>query len=362
MKASDEVLCMVRGELPLNPNVKGTWRINIQLQHGNEFHNPYDVRSVTIHTSRTAMAKMPRCLVSERLRPTFEQRMADIRFISIEEEFNTRNLFVHDSINIEKSIHLKDDGSLWSAADMRTFGSSIYLEHDRQTVKTREGLQDKWATTVLIGDVDIWELLKLLHFTVDHSDHLLLYTSQFIHSLQVYEMVSKDQQIVDIAERRDLQIAALIHDLGKLLALVGNEDDANVDCMNRVIPDSLPIDGPPIGLSNMMIQWNHDEYGYQKVVQADTKLPQRVLYAIRFHSCRELTGHPNGNAHHRVGEAEIRHFSHHLLPDDYEHIPFVLKFRHYDQASKQRTAVLPSVDYEEIKSLLHSYFPHKITW
>eukprot|EP00966_Prymnesium_polylepis_P264038 6099734-Prymnesium_polylepis.1 len=35
----------------------------------------------------------------------------------------------------------------------------------------------------------------------------------------------------DDAYRRDMRLAALVHDMGKLLTLFG-EDDGNVDCMN----------------------------------------------------------------------------------------------------------------------------------
>jgi len=69
-------------------------------------------------------------------------------------------------------------------------------------------------------------------------------------------------------------LAALIHDLGKLLALVGNENDAHVDCMNRVIPGSLPAQEK--GLDNIPIQWNHDEYGYQRLAAVLPRLPKRI--------------------------------------------------------------------------------------
>ena len=169
-----------------------------------------------------------------------------------------------EAVNVTASIHL-NSGARWSIPDMRKFNDAIYTEHNQATVTTRKRLNEKWSAATLLGkEIEVWSLLQLLHFTVDHSDGLLFYTSQFIHSLQVYEGVTRthfDETTNDPAYKRDMRLAALIHDIGKLLALIGNEADANVDCMNRVIPGSLPLTGPPIGLSNIPVQWNHDEYG-----------------------------------------------------------------------------------------------------
>ena len=54
-----------------------------------------------------------------------------------------------------------------------------------------------------------------------------------------------------------LQVAALVHDLGKSLTLFG-EEDGNVDCMNRVVGygngglDGLDVDGGAINVRGIM--------------------------------------------------------------------------------------------------------------
>lgn len=170
-----------------------------------------------------------------------------------------------------------------------------------------------------MGEVDLLDILHLLHFTIDHTDTYLMYTSQFIHCLQVFVgvnveannhaaaeavaagssgnvvcrmdvpnscMVLEDapaRRLAEVtapqsgwrraraydvrrldegrrlAERagghtrdreywRDMQVAALVHDVGKLLSVFG-EADHNVDCMNRVVG----FKGR--GLDNLDFQW-----------------------------------------------------------------------------------------------------------
>ncbi len=54
----------------------------------------------------------------------------------------------------------------------------------------------------------------------------------------------------------ELLLAVLVHDLGKLL-LVAGEDPANVVCMNSPIGEPTP----GVGLDQCTFQWNHDEFG-----------------------------------------------------------------------------------------------------
>ena len=72
-----------------------------------------------------------------------------------------------------------------------------------------------------MGRVAVWDLLQLLHFTIDHSDTFLMYTSQLTHCLQVFAAVSSfpwaPSGYHDPQYKRDMQVAALVHDVGKLL-------------------------------------------------------------------------------------------------------------------------------------------------
>jgi hypothetical protein len=280
-------------------------------------------------------------------------------------------LLLKEKVNVSNSIHLNELQMRWPPKKMDEFAAIIYREHNLQTVQIREELQNKWSNTTLIGDVDVWDLLQLLHFTVDHSDSLLHYTSQFIHILQVYNGIRRStfpESQFDPMFKSDLLVAALLHDIGKLLALVGQERDAYVDCMNRVIPHSLNVDSQAKGLANMKIQWNHDEYGYQKLAAVRPRLPKRVLASVRYHSLRELTGKPSGRPSRAWGgydvtPTQVEAFNGQLTTADRETIRFVMKMRYYDQATKIRTDEIPAVDVAGIKDLLKRYFPSgKIHW
>ena len=48
-----------------------------------------------------------------------------------------------------------------------------------------------------------------------------------------------------------MRIAALVHDMGKLLTLFG-ERDHNVDCMNRVLNPTAST-----GIDGLEFAWNH---------------------------------------------------------------------------------------------------------
>jgi len=274
------------------------------------------------------------------------------------------------AVNVSASIHLDSHGNRWPAHQMNTFANKIYLVHNQETVETRRQLQNKWSNKTLISnEVDVWHLLTLLHFTVDHSDSLLHYTSQFTHCIQVYNGIKGrhfSEEAHDHTFKKDLMLAALIHDLGKLLALVGNENDAHVDCMNRVIPGSLPAQEK--GLDNIPIQWNHDEYGYQRLAAVRPRLPKRILASVRYHSLRELTGQTHRAPHKAAGgydvtSKDIHEFQQQLTDEDRQLIPFILHMRHYDQSTKIRTDFIPDTNVTEIKDLLAEYFPGgKMRW
>lgn len=121
-----------------------------------------------------------------------------------------------------QGIHLHASGRRWNTTEFQEHMREIYISHDQQSTRTRQWLKEKW-NRVLIGTVDVWSMLHLLHFTIDHTDSVLLYTSQFIHTLQVYQTVLADPMPhKDHIYRRDMQIAALVHDFGKLLTLFGD--------------------------------------------------------------------------------------------------------------------------------------------
>jgi hypothetical protein len=280
------------------------------------------------------------------------------------------------------AINLDANGERLIESDFRKHVDDVYVVHNQQTDQSREGLEARWSKQMLLGNVSSWDLLKLLHFTVDNTDGHLMYTSQFIHCLQVYNAVKADaerdgrfKQDPDYLD--DMKIGALVHDMGKSLSLFG-ELDGNVDCMNRV----MNYTGD--GLDNVVFQYNHDVYGHDRlkanVLAGTMRLPQRVLDVCKFHSLREMGalrvpdhfGGPGMAGLHsslrhfkfatmlvdgdRVTGAEQAAFNAHVTAEaDLRRVGFVQHFAGYDLHSKDRTDMIPKVDVQEILTLLRKY-------
>ena len=91
------------------------------------------------------------------------------------------------------------------------------------------------------------------------------------HVLQMLDGMARDG--IDDPE---LLIAALVHDLGKLLLLT-REDPANVVCMTA--PIGSYANG--VGLDAVTLQWNHDEFGYSRLGE---HVSEPVAWLVRYHS------------------------------------------------------------------------------
>jgi hypothetical protein len=158
---------------------------------------------------------------------------------------------------------------------------------------------------------------------------------------------------------RDMRIAALVHDVGKLLSVFGERDE-NVDCMNRV------VGGGP-GLDGLEVQWNHDEFGWMKL---RPYLPDRVLDVLKFHSLREMPflqapipaeanmrlGIPDPKGG-RITRRQAIEFNARMGADDVRRARFVNNFEYFDSATKVVTDDIPRMDVNEISELIHAYFP-----
>ena len=145
----------------------------------------------------------------------------------------------------------------------------IIARHARQDEGDVRSLSEKYQAP-LFGEVDTWELLLMLGRCVDPTDQRLGAASQLIHVLQVLDMMLADG-ITD----EDLLLVALFHDLGKVL-LLSDEDPANVVCLNHHVSGE-----PGGGLDQLVTNWNHDEFAFQRLVDV---LPPQFAQLVRFHS------------------------------------------------------------------------------
>jgi inositol oxygenase len=205
----------------------------------------------------------------------------------------------------------------------------IYQEHFRQTLESVKHLEEKYRKPAF-GKRDTLDFFLMLSRCVDLTDARLFCTSQLTHTLQVIEGMEEDGISDEI-----LKIAALTHDLGKILTLTG-EEPHNVMCYNTPIG----VYPPNVGLDQVKFQWNHDEFIYHRL---KNYLPKEAAWLIRYHSM------------------SIEHATPYMNDSDRLYTEKYLRpFHHYDQGSKS-VFHTPKKDIFAHKELLFKYLPTKIT-
>jgi inositol oxygenase len=132
----------------------------------------------------------------------------------------------------------------------------------------------------------------------------------------------------------DLVLTALIHDVGKLLLLTG-EDPANVTGTNEPIGEY--DDG--CGLDSCLFQWNHDEFGYSRFKDY---VPDHVAWLLRYHSIDPTRWF------HLMDERDRAYNERYFTP-----------FRGYDQGTKSPYRV-PVHRLEDFRDLIEAVFPDPI--
>ena len=148
--------------------------------------------------------------------------------------------------------------------------STTYQSHLDQTREKVAALNAKYDKPVL-GKVRVWSLMERLAQCVDPSDSTLYCVSQLVHSLQVVDGMERDG-----IQDKDLLVAGLIHDLGKILLLTG-EAPENVVCINTPVGHHEK----GVGLDNCVFQWNHDQFIYSRFKDA---VPDQIAWLLRYHS------------------------------------------------------------------------------
>ncbi|KAJ3357979.1 hypothetical protein HDU83_000036 [Entophlyctis luteolus] len=202
----------------------------------------------------------------------------------------------------------------------------------------------------------IWEVLNLLDSLVDESDPDTEH-SQTVHALQSAEAARRDGQ------PRWMQLACLIHDLGKILCLYGYEQwtvvgdtfpvgcafspkivhaqyfSQNPDTADPVLSTKYGIYKPNCGFMNVHMSYGHDEFIYQVVKDF---LPFEASYVLRFHSFYPW---------HRDGQYEF------LMDDtDKKMKELVLAFNQYDLYSKAEEVVDINVVKDYYQGLIDEFF------
>jgi len=204
----------------------------------------------------------------------------------------------------------------------------IIKRHWDQTPKIVSNLKKKYEKPVF-GKINTIDVLNLLGRCIDPTDHTLFTTSQLVHTLQVIEAMEEDG-----IKDKDMLIAALVHDVGKVLLLT-KEKPENV--IGTLKPMKAYSNG--IGLSQVLFQWCHDEFGYDRL---KTYLPRHVSWLIRFHGIGFKDALPYMDSQDR------KNFERYLLT-----------FRKYDQGAKSMYK-LPAKRLEDYEKLIHEFLPKEI--
>ena len=212
--------------------------------------------------------------------------------------------------------------------------------------------------------INIWDALDLLNKFIDLSDpDIELPNIQ--HLFQSTEASRKD----DMPEW--FQVTCLIHDLGKLMYIFGNDktgtsmkeqwgivgDTFILGCkipesivypeFNNLNKDHNAYDKYGIyekrcGLENCKISWGHDEFLYQTLMNNEHNLPNEALYIIRYHSLYLF---------HTENEYE------HLTNEYDENMKFWLNtFNKYDLYSKENKPLDINNLKDHYNNLLNCYF------
>ena len=263
----------------------------------------------------------------------------------------------------QKDCSVSDDGTFRDyEAETRPEVKEFYrLNHRYQTLEFARRKKEQ-NLKFNQRSMTIWEGIEFLDELIDDSDPDIN-LPQIEHLLQTAEAIRQD------GHPRWFILTGLIHDLGKILCLFGEEqwavvgDTFPLGCRfsDKIVfpeffadnPDSnvaeystrLGIYEEGCGLDNVTMSWGHDEYLYH--VMKD-HLPEPALYMIRYHSFYPA---------HREGE-------YNELMNDHDRQMFegVRSFNPYDLYTKSEERV----DVEELKpfydDLINEYLPGKLSW
>ena len=263
----------------------------------------------------------------------------------------------------EEGCSVSDDGTFRDyEAETRPEVREFYrLNHRHQTL---EFAKQKKAQYLKFNQrsMTIWEGIEFLDELIDDSDPDIN-LPQIEHLLQTAEAIRRD------GHPRWFILTGLIHDLGKILCLFGEEqwavvgDTFPLGCSfsNKIVFHEFFTDNPDAnvveystrlglyeegcGLDNVTMSWGHDEYLYH--VMKD-RLPEPALYMIRYHSFYPA---------HREGE-----YNELMNDHDRQMFEWVRAFNPYDLYTKSEERV----DVESLRpfydDLINEYLPGKLSW
>lgn len=179
---------------------------------------------------------------------------------------------------------------------------TYYKMHTFQTVEFVRQKYEYW-TRFDKAQMTIMEALEKLNGLIDESDPDTD-VPNIVHAFQTAERIRSAYPNLPW-----FHLTGLIHDLGKVMALIGEEQwavvgdtfpvgcayadsivyrncsfEANPDLHNPAYNTQFGMYSKNCGLSKVLMSWGHDEYLYQVLQNHGTSLPKESLYIIRYHS------------------------------------------------------------------------------
>uniref|UniRef100_A0A158PA70 Inositol oxygenase n=1 Tax=Angiostrongylus cantonensis TaxID=6313 RepID=A0A158PA70_ANGCA len=241
-----------------------------------------------------------------------------------------------------------------------------YLQHQRQTVQFVDEMHHKWLG-FNHGRMTIMGALDMLSNFLDESDPDVD-VANLDHAYQTAERLRKSHP-----HKPWMHLAGLVHDLGKLMSVKGQEQwavtgdtypvgcapseeivfginsfEGNPDILNPKYNTKLGMYQVGCGLESLKMCWGHDEYMYQVLVNHGSTLPEEALYAIRFHSFYPYHSH---NAYRQF-----------INDKDRKMFGAILMLNECDLYSKDDT----KPDIRKLKpyyqSLIDQYIPGEVAW
>lgn len=206
--------------------------------------------------------------------------------------------------------------------------TAIVEKHARQNTETVAALKAKYETAVF-GKARVWDLIENLSLCIDETDASLYCTSQYIHVQQVIEGMERDG-----IQDHDLLIAALIHDVGKILLLTDELPENIVGFTGRI--SEAPQHA---GLDQVVFQFGHGEMVYSRFKD---HVPEHLAWLLRYHGTSLHDTQPF------LSETDRHYRDHYLIP-----------FRKYDSGTKAYNH-LPKVKLAKYRDLIEQTFPQPI--
>lgn len=238
--------------------------------------------------------------------------------------------------------------------------------HKNQTLQFVKDKMEKWCKFDH-AEMSVLEALETLSTFLDECDPDVDIPNA-MHGFQTAEGIRKAHP-----DKEWFQVAGLIHDIGKLMAVWGEPQwcvvgdtfpvgcapskhivfDAkffadNPDMKDEKLNTKFGIYTENCGLENVLMSWGHDEYLYQ-VLKANTcHLPDEALYAIRFHSF--YPWHMSGDYNYLCNNKDM------------EMLPWVKEFNKFDLYTK--CPDIPDIDslIPYYSDLVEKYVPGKLKW